>query len=40
MNVPAEIFDEAVLYIRIIGAGMVFQAVYLTFTAFSAAVSS
>lgn len=34
MNVPAEIFDEAVLYIRIIGAGMVFQAVYLTFTAF------
>ena len=34
MNVPQEIFDEAVLYIRIIGAGMVFQAVYLTFTAF------
>ncbi len=34
MNVPDEIFDEAVLYIRIIGAGMVFQAVYLTFTAF------
>lgn len=34
MNVPEEIFDEAVLYIRIIGAGMVFQAVYLTFTAF------
>lgn len=34
MNVPEEIFDEAVLYIRIIGAGMVLQAVYLTFTAF------
>lgn len=34
MSVPVEIFDEAVVYIRIIGAGMVFQAVYLTFTAF------
>ena len=34
MSVPEEIFDEAVLYIRIIGAGMVLQAVYLTFTAF------
>lgn len=40
MSVPEEIFDEAVLYIRIIGAGMVLQAVYLTFTAFFRSCSS
>ena len=34
MGVQAVIFDEACLYMRIIGLGMVFQAVYLTFTAF------
>ncbi|MBM6926597.1 MATE family efflux transporter [Pseudoflavonifractor phocaeensis] len=34
MQVPAEIFDRACLYLRIIGGGMVFQSVYLTFTAF------
>lgn len=34
MQVPAEIFDRACLYLRIIGGGMVFQSMYLTFTAF------
>ena len=34
MGVHDLIFDETCLYMRIIGAGMVFQAVYLTFTAF------
>ncbi len=34
MQVPAEILDRACLYLRIIGGGMVFQSVYLTFTAF------
>lgn len=34
MGVHQEIFEETCLYMRIIGAGMVFQAVYLTFTGF------
>lgn len=34
IKVPDEIFAEACLYIRIIGGGMVFQSIYLTFTAF------
>lgn len=34
MGVHELIFDETCLYMRIIGAGMVFQSVYLTFTAF------
>ena len=34
MGVHELIFAETCLYMRIIGAGMVFQAVYLTFTAF------
>ncbi len=34
MQVPEAIFADACLYIRIIGGGMVFQAVYLTYTAF------
>ena len=34
MQVPAEILERSCLYLRIIGGGMVFQAVYLTFTAF------
>ena len=34
MGVQAVMFDQACLYMRIIGLGMVFQAVYLTFTAF------
>ena len=34
MGVHAEIFEETCLYMRIIGGGMVFQAVYLTYTAF------
>lgn len=34
MQVPAEIFDKSCLYLRIIGGGMVFQSVYLTFTSF------
>ena len=34
MQMPAEIMDRSCLYLRIIGGGMVFQAVYLTFTAF------
>ena len=34
MGVHDLIFAETCLYMRIIGAGMVFQAVYLTFTAF------
>lgn len=34
MGVHDLIFDETCLYMRIIGAGMVFQALYLTFTAF------
>ena len=34
MGVHELIFAETCLYMRIIGAGMVFQAIYLTFTAF------
>lgn len=34
MGVHADIFEKTCLYMRIIGCGMVFQAVYLTFTAF------
>lgn len=34
MGVHAEIFEKTCLYMRIIGGGMVFQAVYLTYTAF------
>ncbi|NCB62297.1 MAG: MATE family efflux transporter [Clostridia bacterium] len=34
MGVKTEIFDEACLYIRIVGAGMWLQAIYLTYTAF------
>ena len=34
MKVPQEIFADTCLYIRIIGGGMVFQSIYLTFTAF------
>ncbi|WP_209344788.1 MATE family efflux transporter [Flavonifractor sp. AGMB03687] len=34
MQMPAEIMDRGCLYLRIIGGGMVFQAIYLTFTAF------
>lgn len=34
MQVPAEILERSCLYLRIICGGMVFQAVYLTFTAF------
>jgi len=34
MGVHQEIFEETCLYMRIIGGGMVFQSVYLTFTAF------
>ena len=34
MGVHEEIFEKTCLYMRIIGAGMVFQSVYLTFTAF------
>ena len=34
MKVPDEIFTDTCLYIRIIGGGMVFQSIYLTFTAF------
>ena len=34
MQVPPEIFGETCLYIRIIGGGMVFQSVFLTYTAF------
>lgn len=34
MGVHADIFGRACGYLRIIGVGMVFQAVYLTFTAF------
>ena len=34
MKVPEEIFADTCLYIRIIGGGMVFQSIYLTFTAF------
>ena len=34
MGVPAEIFDRACLYLRIIALGMPLQAVYLTYTAF------
>lgn len=34
IKVPDAIFAEACLYIRIIGGGMVFQSIYLTFTAF------
>lgn len=34
MGVHEEIFDKTCLYMRIIGAGMVFQSLYLTFTAF------
>ena len=34
MGVHAAIFDKTCAYMRIVGAGMVFQALYLTFTAF------
>ena len=34
MGVHQEIFEETCLYMRIIGLGMTFQSVYLTFTAF------
>lgn len=34
MGVHADIFGRACGYLRIVGVGMVFQAVYLTFTAF------
>lgn len=34
MHVPEEIFADTCRYIRIISAGLVFQAVFLTFTAF------
>lgn len=34
MGVHEEIFEKTCLYMRVIGLGMVFQAVYLTFTAF------
>ena len=34
MGVHEEIFEKTCLYMRIIGLGMVFQSVYLTFTAF------
>ena len=34
MGVKPEFFDSAVLYLRIVGGGMVFQSVFLTFTAF------
>ncbi len=34
MGVHADIFEKTCLYMRVIGAGMVFQAVYLTFVAF------
>lgn len=34
IKVPDAIFAETCLYIRIIGGGMVFQSIYLTFTAF------
>lgn len=34
MGVHEEIFETACTYMRIVGAGMVFQALYLTFTAF------
>lgn len=34
MQVPAEIFADTCLYIRIIGASLVFQSVFLTYTAF------
>ncbi len=34
MGVHALIFEETCLYMRLIGLGMMFQAVYLTFTAF------
>lgn len=34
MGVHEEIFEKTCLYMRIIGLGMTFQAVYLTFTAF------
>lgn len=34
MGAHADILDKACSYMRVIGAGMVFQSVYLTFTAF------
>lgn len=34
MGVHEEIFEKTCLYMRIVGGGMVFQAIYLTFTAF------
>lgn len=34
MRVPPEVLPEATLYLRIIGGGMVLQAVYLTFVSF------
>ncbi len=34
MGVDAEIFDRACLYIRVVGVGMCFQSVFLTYTAF------
>lgn len=34
MKLPAEVIPECTLYLRIIGAGMVLQAIFLTFTAF------
>ncbi len=34
MGVHEEIFEKTCTYMRIVGAGMVFQALYLTFTAF------
>lgn len=34
MRLPAEVMPESVLYLRIIGGGMVLQAVYLTYVSF------
>lgn len=34
MGVDPEIFDRACLYIRVVGVGMCFQSVFLTYTAF------
>lgn len=34
MSLPQELMKDGVIYLRIIGAGMVLQAVYLTYTAF------
>lgn len=34
MQVPAELIPETCLYTQIVGGGMIFQAVYLTYTAF------